>query len=245
MHRFFVDNAGSSGESFLLSEEDARHALKVLRLQCGDQVEVFSDEDRFLAEIAGISGDRVSVRFLSRLADTEPSLKITLFQGLPKADKMEWIVQKATELGVIRIVPVRMARCVVKLDGKDVDRKRERWQKIAREACKQSGRCLVPEIAAPLPLSGLAWEIRDCSLCVVPWEDCSSGGPLAVVRAHPGLDSLGIVIGPEGGIAPEEIALLRGAGCETMTLGRRILRTETAGLCAVSAFMALCGEMEE
>lgn len=245
MHRFFVESAGSSGEELFLSEEDARHALKVLRLQCGDRVEVFSDEDRFLAEIADISGDRVTVRFLSRLANTEPSLKITLFQGLPKADKMEWIVQKATELGVVRIVPVLMSRCVVKLDAKDAGRKRERWQKIAREACKQSGRCMVPEIAAPLPLSGLDGFIRDCSLCVVPWEDCSAGGPLSVVRNHPGLSSLGIVIGPEGGITPDEISLLRGAGCETMTLGRRILRTETAGLCAVSAFMALGGEMEE
>ena len=255
MHRFFVtmiDDAGDAGdagesgsEQFLLSEEDARHAVKVLRLGCGDRVEAFSDEDRFLAEIVSVDGGRVLLRRLSGLDDTEPSLRVTLFQGLPKADKMDWIVQKAVELGVARIVPVRMARCVVKLDEKDAARKVDRWRKIAREACKQSGRSVVPEVTLPLNVSNLPGCAAGLSLCVVPWENCPSGGPLSVYRSHPALASLGIVIGPEGGIAPEEMNRLREAGCVPITLGKRILRTETAGLSAVSAFMALYGEMEE
>ena len=245
MHRFFVSPPSISDSLLSLSEEDSRHALKVLRLKCGDQVEAFSDDGRFLAEISSIQENRILVRVLSPLSVTEPSLKITLFQGLPKSDKMDWIVQKAVELGVTRIVPVRMSRCVVRLDEKDAARKVERWHKISREACKQSGRCTVPEITLPVSVSDLCKEVAGLSLCVVPWEGCASGGPLAVFRNHPSLSSLGIVIGPEGGISSEEMALFREAACVPITLGKRILRTETAGLSAVSAFMALYGEMEE
>ena len=141
MHRFYADGLGEIGSLVTLSEEDARHASRVLRMQPGDAAELFLDGRRFSAEIAEMTADGVTARLISELPSTEATLRITLYQGLPKAEKMELIVQKAVELGAARVVPVAMSRCVVQLSAKDGAKKQERWQKIAREACKQSGRC--------------------------------------------------------------------------------------------------------
>ena len=240
MHRFYLDE----GREDTLLPEDARHALTVLRMKAGDRLEVFAGEQRWLAEIIETSGELVRIRRLSPLPSTEPRLRITLFQGLPKAEKMEWIIQKAAELGADRVVPVLMRRCVVQWKTADGARKLERWNRIAREACKQSGRCRIPEVSSPVPVNRLAPLLSSLSACAVPWEEADGMGPAAFVRAHPGLTSLGIVIGPEGGIDPEEMEILTREGCAAMTLGPRILRTETAGMATISAFMALYGEME-
>ena len=244
MHRFYADPVHSGSETLLLTPEDARHALTVLRLKTGDHIEIIRDGCRFEAEMICEDNRIVSARILSPLPSTEPSLSVTLFQGLPKADKMDLIVQKSTELGVSRIVPVLMKRCVVRPDPKDMSRKLERWRKIAREAGKQSGRCLITEIAEPVSLKSLAAAVKLPSANIVPWEEASGFGPLAFRENHPSLSSLGILIGPEGGIEKEEIMSLQSAGFIPITLGKRILRTETAGLAAVSAFMSLYGEME-
>ncbi len=241
-HRFYAEESPAFPVC-PLSPEDAHHALRVLRLRPGDPVELFYGGSRFAAVLEEGPAGSLAARITSELPSTEPFLEITLFQGLPKADKMEWIIQKAVELGVKRIVPVRMSRCVVRLDEKDALRKQERWQRIAREAGKQAGRCIIPEVSLPLNLSGLPDAAGALEACAVPWEECTGSGPRAFASAHPGLRSLGIVIGPEGGIAPEEMDLLRPV-CLPLTLGRRILRTETAGLAAAAAFLALYGEME-
>ncbi len=241
-HRFYAEEALSSS-SFLLSTEDAHHARRVLRLHSGDRVELFAGGCRYEALLEEGPGDGLSARVLSELPSTEPRLEITLFQGLPKADKMEWIIQKAVELGIMRIVPVRMSRCVVRLEERDVSRKMERWQRIAREAGKQAGRCLIPLIDPPVNLGDIPALASLLDACTVPWEEYTRSGPLAFRQSHPDIRTLGIVIGPEGGIAPEEMEVLR-ASCEPLTLGRRILRTETAGLAAAAAFLALYGEME-
>ena len=244
MHRFYAEGLPDGEGRAFLCPEDTRHALKVLRLKPGDEIEVMAEGLRYQGEIIGPEGDRIALRCQAELASTEPKLKITLYQGLPKADKMEWIVQKAVELGAHRIVPVVMARCVAQIAEKDMARKTERWQKIAREACKQSGRSELPEIAPPTPLRQLGPELQQNEVNAVPWEECETGGPLAFRQAHPTLASLGIIIGPEGGIEAGEIAWLRENGCAPITLGKRILRTETAGLAAISAFLTLYGEME-
>ncbi len=241
-HRFYAEEASSPG-SFLLSPEDAHHALRVLRLRPGDPVELFAEGRRYTALLEESPGSGLSARILNELPSTEPRLEITLFQGLPKADKMEWIIQKGVELGLSRIVPVRMSRCVVRLEERDVSRKLERWQRIAREAGKQAGRCRIPVIDPPLSLGDIPARAALLDACAVPWEECTGTGPLAFSRSHPGIRSLGILIGPEGGIAPEEMDVLR-SSCQALTLGRRILRTETAGLAAAAAFLALYGEME-
>ena len=238
MHRFYVEQPDARGR-YPLTAEDAHHARKVLRLQPGSEVELITGGKRYRAKLT--EDDLVEAG--KALPSTEPALRITLLQGLPKGDKMDLIVQKAVELGVFRIIPVQMSRCVVHLTGPDGEKKRARWQKIAREAGKQSGRCLVPEVSLPVPLSALPALTAEEDACLVPWEEARSAGPLAFARAHPHPEKISILIGPEGGISPEEIAALPSA-FQPLTLGPRILRTETAGLACVSALLALYGEME-
>ncbi len=244
MHRFYADPVKSSEDSFVLSPEDTLHASKVLRMRPGDRAEVFFRGIRYLSAVGRISDNLAELHPCEVLPSTEPKLSLTLFQGLPKSDKMDWIVQKATELGAVRIVPVAFSRCVVRLNDKEGAKKQERWQKIAREAGKQSGRCMIPEVAVPVPFRTLRDLFPSCGCVVVPWEECCEGGPLAFRERHPDLSSAGIVIGPEGGISPEEIREMSEWGAEPVTLGKRILRTETAGLAALSVFFGLYGDME-
>ena len=244
MHRFYPDPGLRRGDLEFLTAEDSRHALTVLRLKTGAQVEVISDGLPWLAEIIGEENRVVCVRKNTPLPSTEPKLAVTLFQGIPKTDRMDWVVQKATELGVARIIPVALERCVVRLSPADAGKKLERWRKISREAGKQCCRCVLPEILPPMTIRQLAASDDLPALNVVPWEEAAGFGPLALHRSHPVTDSLGILIGPEGGISPEEIALLESRGFLPMTLGKRILRTDTAGIAAVAALMCLYGEME-
>ncbi len=244
MHRFYADPDSVEENLLRLSAEDARHAVTVLRLKPGQHVEIVRNGSLWDAEIVTADVREVCARPVAVLPSREPVLSVTLFQGLPKADKMDLIVQKATELGVSRIVPLSMERCVVRLDPKDAARKLERWRKIAREAGKQSGRCVIPEITDPLPLKQLSRFPALPEANIVPWEEARGYGPLSFSRDHAELSSLGILIGPEGGITQEEISLLRVSGFVPLTLGKRILRTETAGLAAIAAFMGLYGEME-
>lgn len=244
MHRFYADERGIADGIAHLPKEDAVHAARVLRMKPGDEAELFCGGARYLAEMDAFTADDVTLRILRELPSTEAGLRITLYQGLPKADKMELIVQKACELGAARVVPVAMSRCVVKLDGKDAAKKQERWQKIAREACKQSGRCVEMEVAMPLAIKQLPAALAAHDAAIVPWEDAHQVSLTAFRAAHPDVRDLAIVIGPEGGMSQEEVDLMSGVGCVPVTLGPRILRTETAGLCAVSALLCLYGDME-
>lgn len=237
MHRFYAEKV-LNGQAFL-SQEDERHARRVLRLVPGSEAEIIFDGLRYQAMMRNDSVFELG----HVLPSTEASLRITLFQGLPKGDKMDFIVQKAVEIGVDRIVPVLMERCVVRLSASDLEKKQARWTRIAREAGKQSGRCLLPEVTLPCQLRGIPALAEKLDACAVPWEEETAMGPLAFCSAHPKLSSLGILIGPEGGISPEEIMLIRPC-FEPLTLGPRILRTETAGLVATSVFLSAFGEME-
>ncbi|MBQ8535988.1 MAG: 16S rRNA (uracil(1498)-N(3))-methyltransferase [Clostridia bacterium] len=236
MNRFFTDEKGIVNHTACLEATDAHHALKVMRLGVGDEITLMDGEHLYLAEIADTANNQVTCRIVKPLPSTEAHLRVTLYQGLPKGDKMDLIVQKATELGVDAIVPVAMKRCVVQLKGKDGEKKQERWQKIAREAAKQSGRAQVPVVHAPIALSKIHFD----GALVIPWEDEHSASLTTYHRAHPNLTQISVLIGPEGGIAAEEISLLPG---EPVTLGPRILRTETAGLCALSALYTLYGDL--
>ena len=244
MHRFYTETDQGPDGLVELSREDARHAVTVLRLKPGQHVEIMMNGFRRDAEIVSACTDRVIVRILSDLPSTEPSLSVTLYQGLPKADKMDLIVQKSTELGVSRIIPVIMERCVVRPDPKDMAKKTIRWKKIAREAGKQSGRCIIPDITDPVSLNRISALDGLPEVNTVPWEEADGYGPLAFQKDHPVLSSLGIMIGPEGGITKEEISFLQSCGFIPITLGKRILRTETAGPAVLSSFMSLYGEME-
>ena len=247
MHRFFADENGIDHGTACLNIEDSRHALRVLRLATGDEVELVCAPGRYLAQITGETDGLVQVKILQALRQTEARTQVTLYQGLPKADKMEMIAQKTTELGVYAIRPVAMERCVVKLEGKDAGKKVERWQKIAREAVKQCARVSVPEVLEPRKLTQLEEELAQLDLLIVPWEDARDGSIRQALAPFEGREALrvGILIGPEGGISGQEAHwLAENAGAKLVTLGPRILRTETAGLCALTMVMAFRGEME-
>lgn len=244
MHRFYADEQGVQDGFAHLAEEDARHAIRVLRMKAGETCELFADGGRFESQVHEITADDVICRVLSPLPSTEARLRITLYQGLPKADKMELIVQKAVELGACRVVPVAMSRCVVQLSGKDGAKKQERWQKIAREASKQSGRCALMQVDQPISFKQMLERLSGHQSSIVPWEDASGYGLPSFYRDHQDITDVAVVIGPEGGMSEAEIAQMKEHGCIPVTLGKRILRTETAGLCAMSALFCLFGDME-
>ena len=243
MHRFYADDRGVNGDIAFLCEEDARHATRVLRMREGEGCELFADGRRFSGEIASIGDGDVQVRITGEMPSTEARLRITLYQGLPKADKMELIVQKSVELGACAVVPVAMSRCVVQLDAKDGRKKQERWQKIAREACKQSGRCEMMQVTEPISFKNLLTKLAAHQAAIVPWEDARGYSLARFHQEHPDVTDLAIVIGPEGGISQSEWQKLHDMGALSVTLGPRILRTETAGLCALSVLWTALGEM--
>lgn len=228
-----------------MNQEDAKHALRVLRLTPGDTVELICPPNRALADIISIENHDVLLEITRLLPSTEAATRITLYQGLPKADKMEWIVQKGTELGCRRFVPVSMKRSIVQMDQKDGERKTERWQKIVREAVKQSGRCEIPEVMRPVSFTKAVSMFEEEDILLVPWEDehalsFNAGLSDAVKGAR-----IGILIGPEGGIDSDEIEELRPlSNVRIVTLGPRIMRTETAALASVAAVSCRLGEWQ-
>ena len=247
MHRFFADESGIQNGVARLNAEDSTHALRVLRLEEGEEIELVCAPERYLAVIETTQPDGVIVRVTQPLRQTEAKTRVTLFQGLPKADKMELIAQKLTELGAYAVQPVAMERCVVKLEGKDAAKKTERWQKIAREAVKQCARVDVPEIREVKKLSALKEDFAALDVLIVPWEDARDGSIRACLAPFEGKEALsvGVLIGPEGGISQKEAEWLsQNAGAKLVTLGPRILRTETAAIASVTMVIALRGEME-
>jgi 16S rRNA (uracil1498-N3)-methyltransferase len=244
MHRFFVDRQGIQNGTAYLEPSEAHHAMHVLRLEKGDEVVLMDGRSLHKAVLSALDGERVRCDILKTLPSPETSLRITLYQGLPKADKLEWIVQKCTEAGVADFVPIALSRCVSVVTGKDAAKKQERWQRIVQEAAKQSGRAVVPEVSLPLSFAKALERMKSHELVLVPWEEAGCFGPKHVHEQYSHVRDIAIIIGPEGGIAPEEVERLELTGAVPMTLGKRILRTETAGLAAAVSLFALWGEME-
>lgn len=223
---------------------DVNHIKNVLRMKIGEELNVsdgISDQE-IRCGIVEFTDDTVEceIRFIKE-ADHELPSKVYLFQGLPKADKMETIIQKNIELGVYEIVPVAMKRCVVKLDDKKASGKISRWQGIAEAAAKQSKRGVIPEIKAPMSFKeAVKYAKGNCDVMLLPYE-LSEGMDATrdlLGSIKPG-QSVAIFIGPEGGFDPEEVSFAQNEGFEPITLGKRILRTETAGMCVMSVLMYL------
>ena len=242
MHCFYIDPP-SDGLARLPADE-AKHAARVLRLKAGDAVCAMDGAGgRWSAEIASVDADGVAVRLLDPLPSGEPPVRVTVYQGVPKADKLDFIVQKLTELGAAALVPVKMERCVVKLDQKDGAKRRERLSRIAMEAAKQCRRALAPEIAEPLTWRQAIARMAGHDLVLVPWEDAAGRRMKDAFAECPGARDIGIVIGPEGGMSKGEIESLASAGARTVTLGPRILRTETASVVSAALAMQLWGDL--
>ncbi|MBQ9763182.1 MAG: 16S rRNA (uracil(1498)-N(3))-methyltransferase [Phascolarctobacterium sp.] len=242
MHRFFIPQLYN--EEMTIMGVDAKHIGKVLRMQPGDKLQIVSDDGvSALAEVASISESTVTVRCLEKLAEShEPAVKITLAQGLAKGEKMDFIIQKAVELGAYSIVPVAMEHSVVRLDGAKADKKVERWQKIAEAAAKQSKRDIIPQVQAVQSVSEMLAN-NDCKTKIIAYE-CEDRMSLKTALREAGqLDDLLLIIGPEGGISEGELLKAREAGAVPVSLGRRILRAETAGLVAMSAIFYETGDL--
>ena len=230
MHRFFIPKPYSP--VMTISGMDAHHIVDVLRMQPGERVQVAADDGiRFVAEITETGRNTVTVQSVEILHEShEPSVRIALLQGLAKGEKMDWIVQKAVEVGVTDLYPVAMAHSVVRLESGRAEKK------IAESAAKQSKRDVVPRVHPVLPL-GQALDDAACDLNILAYESEDKTGLKAVLRAHSGARSVAVLIGPEGGIATEEAELARAHGAVAASLGPRILRTETAGLVAAVAIL--------
>lgn len=239
MSRFFV--APFDGDTAVISGQDAHHIARVLRMQVGDPLTLCDAHGTdYACEILSVGDGEVSLRVCDRTPSaTEPTAAVTLYQGLPKSEKMEWIIQKCVEIGITRIVPVAMSRCVVKLNGADGEKKRSRWQKIAAGAAEQSGRGIIPEVAAPISFGSMLSALKD-EYAVTFYE---GGGVSLSTLVGENTRQVSIVIGPEGGFSLDEIEKLRENGAHIATLGKRILRCETAPVVALSVIMQLTGNM--
>lgn len=239
MHNFFVNSEARTGDGFNITGKDYNHIKNVLRMSVGDIFLVSLENKSHLCEINRFEEGAVIAQIIEEdYKNTNLPIKIHLFQGLPKSDKMELIIQKAVELGADRIIPTEMTNCVVKLDEKKKTSKTARWQSIAESAAKQSKRNSVPEVSLPLRFNEALTEAEKLDLILVPYE-CEEGMKStaeALKEIKSGMN-IGIFIGAEGGFTDKEIDLCTKKGAKIISLGKRILRTETAAITAVGMCM--------
>lgn len=241
MHQFFVEPWQIQGNRITITGADVNHIKNVLRMKPGEEIAVSngSDGKEYRCGILSLEEEEIvcELRFVKEDGLELPS-RIYLFQGLPKADKMELIIQKAVELGVYEIIPVGAKRCVVKLNEKKEASKLTRWQEIARAAAKQSRRGIIPRVQRVMSFSEAVAYSRDIQVKMIPYELAEGMEKTREIieGIRPGQD-IAVFIGPEGGFDPEEITLAMKNQVEPVTLGRHILRTETAGMAVLSILM--------
>ncbi len=239
MFNFFAKDDSRQGNSFVIDGSDYKHIVNVLRKTVGDSFLVSSEGQSHLCEIKEISANSVIVDIIEEnYNDTSLGIDIYLFQSLPKSDKMELIIQKAVELGVYKIIPTETSNCVVKLDDKKKKSKVQRWQSISESAAKQSKRNAVPEVGNVMTFKQMLEFSKELDLLLVPYE-CAEGmdaTKTAFSKIKSGM-KVGVIIGSEGGFTEKEIAESVDAGGKVISLGKRILRTETAAITTVGALM--------
>ena len=248
MRRFFVAPEAVQDDIVQFDAELARHMGKVLRLTAGEQVTVSTGgSTAYLVELTEFQKDAVTGRILERMENLqETAIEVVLFQGMPKGDKLELIIQKCTELGVSAVVPVETSRSVVHLDSGKAAKKLERWQKIAQEASQQSKRVQVPTVGPYYNWKQFLQHLSEQNgLTIVFWEDEQTQSLKAFLRSQAKKPQrINLVVGPEGGLSEEEVEQLRALGAVSASLGKRILRTETAGMAGISMVMYEFDELE-
>lgn len=236
MYQFFVEENQVQNDRIVVIGEDVNHIVNVLRMKPGEKVRVSDSAERaYFCHVEELSQDEVWMKIDAvDEQGTEFAHKVYLFQGLPKGDKMELIIQKSVELGVNTIIPVAMKNCVVKLDEKKAANKVKRWQAIAESAAKQSKRTVIPEVKMPVSWKEAVRQAKILYITLVPYEnERGLQATREIMQGIPDGATIGVMIGPEGGFSPEEIAEVDGT-MHRISLGRRILRTETAGLATLS-----------
>ena len=247
MPKFFVNNEQINDDIIVIKGQDVNHISKVLRAKIGDELQICNSYNgkNFLCDIEKIDETEIYCKIIEELTESiESNIKVTIFQGLPKADKMEYIIQKSVELGVYDIVPVEMKRCVVKLTDKDKVKKIDRWQKISEVAAKQCGRDIIPKINNVENIKNICNLIKSYDIVLVAYEnekENSIKSQLQEFKEHINKDNsdvkIGVVIGPEGGLEQADVEELEKCGAKIITLGKRILRTETVSLNILSVLM--------
>lgn len=239
MHNFFVDENNRQGDVYFITDADFNHIKNVLRMKQGDSFLVSSASKSDLCVLDSFTEDAVIAKITEEdYQDTSLPIKLYLFQGLPKSDKMELVIQKAVELGAEGVIPVEMNRCVVKIDDKKKKSKVARWQAISESAAKQSKRTIIPEVYDVLSYKQAMEKAKEMDVFIVPYEnkDGMKATKNALSEIKKGM-SVGILIGPEGGFDEKEIEIAESVGGLTVSLGKRILRTETAAITALSMCM--------
>jgi len=239
MHRFFIKKEDIFEGTIIVSGEDVQHIARVLRLQNGDRIILCDGEGTdYLTAILSMDKHSIRTNIIDKEASkSEPDIDAVLYQGIPKSTKMDIIIQKCTELGVKRIVPVYTARTIVKFESeKDEKKKVERWAKISEEAAKQSGRGIIPGISMPMTLKEAVRDAAKLDKVIVPYE---LEGSVSIKKelSKSKVGSIGFFIGPEGGFESSEIGKAEEIGAVPVTLGSRILRTETAGVVVLASIM--------
>ena len=241
MSTFYIKNDQIDDDKIYILGEDVKHIKNVLRYKIGDVLDICDESGtRYKTKIDDFDNNKIKLKIIEISSETtEPNINVTLFQGLPKSDKMDMIIQKCTELGIKEIVPVIMDRVIIKLDEKNEAKKQERWQKIAKEASKQSGRQVVPIIQNATNLKNIIENLSKYDIVIVPYE-CEKDHMLKKVlqNGENKFKNIAIIIGPEGGFSDDDIKIL--SECKNLTkvsLGSRILRTETAGFATLAMIM--------
>ena len=249
MPRFFVKNNQINNDKITIIDEDVKHIKNVLREKVGNELIICNTSNKkdYLCKIEEISEEYIKCKIEKELENnSESNIQVTIMQGLPKADKMELIIQKSVELGVYDIIPIEMKRCVVKVNEKDKQKKLQRWQKISEVAAKQSGRNIIPQIKEKVNIKQVCNLVKDYDKLIVAYEEEKENSLKSELKSIKSKDKenikIAILVGPEGGIDLAEIEELRKAGAVIVTLGKRILRTETVALNVLSNIMY---ELEE
>ena len=245
MSRFFVEQQQIEEQQINIVGEMVHYMTSVLRLTSGEEIAVCTgDGYEHIAKLTEFQKDKIIGEIIrSSEVKEETQTQVTLYQGLPKSDKLELIIQKCTELGISRIVPVSTERAIVKLDGSKAAKKTQRWQKIAQEASQQSKRVTTPTIAEPMSWKEALSDMAKQQLNLVMWEDEQTLGMKTYLSQHELPAQIGIIIGPEGGLSQQEVEQLRHNGVVSVSLGKRILRTETAGMAALTMLLYHTGDL--
>ena len=239
MYHFFVSEEQINGENAYIEGNDVNHIVNVLRMKSGEEllISVKGDWD-YLCKIDDIETERVNLKVLESMEQRELPVNITLLQGIPKSDKLEMIIQKAIELGVSEIIPVKTKRVVVKIDEKKADTKVNRWNAIAESAAKQSKRSIIPKVSEPMSIDNALEIVKDFGVKLIPYENADGiDKTRKILESMDKTKDIAVFIGPEGGFEEAEVERIKNSGFEVITLGKRILRTETAGLALLSNIM--------
>ena len=244
MHRFFVEPSQIGEKEIVITGPDVNHIRNVLRMRAGEELLAADGQgSEYRCILRELQDSEIRAEICRKLSGSaELPSRITLFQGLPKSDKMDLIIQKCVELGVFRIVPVTTKRTVVKLDAKKEESRRKRWTAVSESAAKQSGRGIIPEISGVQSFREAVEEAGELDVCLIPYEKAENmARTREILSGISAGASIGVFIGPEGGFEEEEVREAMEAGARPITLGRRILRTETAGM----AVLAMLGYLLE